>query len=92
MNAFLAVLNKCAEKFKTDYKLTEGKAFGMWLATECLDLDENDAFEAVSVDGGNDKDIDFFFVDDSMFARVQYESEDEGSPGVFFAKPRASNG
>lgn len=38
----------------------------MWLAIEYLGLDENDAFEAASVDGGNDKDIDLFFVDDEV--------------------------
>src|SRR5205085_4982365 len=64
MQTFLKLLNKKIQKFKADYKLTEGKAFGMWLVTEYLGLDENDAFEAVSVDGGNDKDIDLFFVDD----------------------------
>ncbi len=63
---FLALLNKQVSKFRKNYKLTEGKAFGMWLAIEYLGLDENDAFEAVSVDGGNDKDIDLFFVDDDI--------------------------
>ena len=64
MQKFLRLLNKRVQKFKTKYKLTDGKAFGMWLATEYLGLDENEAFEAVSVDGGNDKDMDLFFVDD----------------------------
>jgi len=64
MQTFLELLNKKVRKFKADYKLSDGKAFGMWLATEYLGLDENEAFEAVSIDGGNDKDIDFFFVDD----------------------------
>lgn len=36
----------------------------MWVGTEYLGLDETDAFEAVSVDGGNDKDLDLFFVDE----------------------------
>ena len=36
----------------------------MWIAAEYLNLDEADAFEAASVDGGNDKDLDLFFVDD----------------------------
>jgi hypothetical protein len=64
MQTFLVVLNKKVQKFKTGYKLSDGKAFGMWLVTEYLGLDENDAFEAVSIDGGNDKGIDLFFVDD----------------------------
>lgn len=64
MQTFLKVLNKKVQKFKKVYKLSEGKAFGMWLVTEYLGLDENEAFEAVSIDGSNDKDIDLLFVDD----------------------------
>ncbi len=62
--AFLKYLNKQVESYKKKYKLTEGKAFGMWLAAEYLELEAADAFEAVSVDGGNDKDVDLFFVDE----------------------------
>lgn len=64
MQNFLNLLNKKVQKFKTTYRLSDGKAFGMWLATEYLGLDENEAFEAVSIDGGNNKDMDLFFVDD----------------------------
>lgn len=66
MKSFLTLLNKQVSNYKKKYKLTDGKAFGMWLAIEYLGLDENDAFEAASVDGGNDKDIDLFFVDDEV--------------------------
>ena len=66
MKNFLTLLNKQVSNYKKKYKLTDGKAFGMWLAIEYLGLDENDAFEAASVDGGNDKDIDLFFVDDEV--------------------------
>lgn len=52
------------QKFKDACKLSDGKAFGMRLATEYLELGKNKAFEAVSVDGGKDKDIDLFFADD----------------------------
>lgn len=61
---FLKYLNKEVTTYRKKYKLTEGKAFGMWVATEYLGLDETDAFEAVSVEGGNDKDLDLFFVDE----------------------------
>ena len=64
MKTFLHLLNKKTQTFKANYQLSDGKAFGMWLATEYLGLDEGEAFEAVSIDGGNDKDIDLFFVDD----------------------------
>jgi AIPR protein len=62
--AFLKYLNSQVKTYRKTYKLTEGKAFGMWLATEYLGLDAEDSFQAVSIDGGNDKDIDLFFVDD----------------------------
>ena len=41
-----------------------GKAFLMWYATVELDLGAEEAEEAVSYDGGNDKSIDFFYVDE----------------------------
>jgi len=66
MQKFLDILNKRVQKFKADYRLSDGKAFGMWLVTEYLGLDEDQGFEAVSIDGGNDKDIDLFFVDDEV--------------------------
>ena len=45
------------------YKLSEGKAFAMWYATQHLGLDEAEAFEGVSFDGPNDKDIDLLHFD-----------------------------
>src|SRR5438067_5267760 len=61
---FSKYLNKEVAAYRSKYRLTEGRAFGMWVATEYLGLDETDAFEAASVDGGNDKDLDLFFVDE----------------------------
>jgi hypothetical protein len=51
------------KKYRADYSLNEGKAFGLWYAVDSLALQEDEAYEAVSLDGGNDKDIDFFYVD-----------------------------
>src|SRR6266571_4995826 len=45
---FLKYLNKEVGTYQKKYRLTEGKAFGMWVATEYLSIDETDAFEAVS--------------------------------------------
>src|SRR6266403_2016793 len=58
---FLKYLNKQVGNYQKKYRLNEGKAFGMWVAMEYLGLD---AIEAVSVEGGNDKDLDLFFVDE----------------------------
>jgi hypothetical protein len=62
-------------------------AFMLWFATEILDLDEGAALEAVSVEGANDKGIDFFYVDDEtenvLIAQGKY------SPGLKYrAKER----
>lgn len=65
MATVLQILNKEVSKILSTYKLSEGKSFGMWLCREYLELDESDSFEAASIDGGNDKGIDLFWVDDS---------------------------
>lgn len=62
-DVFLKYLPKQVRRFQNEYSLSEGKAFGLWYATDGLGLEEDEAFEAVSFDGGNDKDIDLFFVD-----------------------------
>jgi hypothetical protein len=43
--------------------LKHDDAFAYWFATQILDIGEDEALEAVSVEGANDKGIDFFFVD-----------------------------
>lgn len=49
---------------RNTYGLSEGKAFMLWYGIEALGLSEDSAYEAASYDGGNDKSIDFFWVDD----------------------------
>jgi hypothetical protein len=51
------------KKYRKEYSLNEGKAFGLWYAVDSLELEEDEAYEAVSFDGGNDKDIDLFYID-----------------------------
>lgn len=60
---FLKYLGDQVRRYRTQYSLTEGKAFGLWHAADSLELQEDEAYEAVSFDGGNDKDIDLFYVD-----------------------------
>jgi len=62
-DVFLKYLSKEVKRYRNEYSLSEGKAFGLWYATDGLELEEDEAFEAVSFDGGNDKDIDLFYVD-----------------------------
>ena len=60
---FLSYLKDRIAYYKDQYSLKVGTAFGMWYAIESVDLEEDEAFEAVSFDGGNDKDIDLFLID-----------------------------
>lgn len=60
---FLRYLSQEVQRYRKDYSLTEGKAFGLWYAVDSLGLQEDEAYEAVSYDGSNDKDIDFFYID-----------------------------
>jgi hypothetical protein len=44
--------------------ISESRAFAVWYGKIALRLDEQEALEAASYDGGNDRGADFFFVDD----------------------------
>ena len=66
---FLKYLRQQVQRYRKEYSLTEGKAFGLWYAVDSLELQEDEAYEAASYDGGNDKDIDFFYLDQEA-ARV----------------------
>jgi hypothetical protein len=59
------------ESFSNQFKLSTGQAFMMWYAIEGLELDQDTAYEAVSFDGGNDKSIDFFYID-KFYERVVF--------------------
>jgi hypothetical protein len=60
---FVRYLRQQVKNYQKHYTLNEGKAFGMWYAVDSLAIEEDEAYEAVSFDGGNDKDIDFFYID-----------------------------
>lgn len=62
-DVFLKYLRDQVKKYRKEYSLNEGKAFGLWYAVDSLELEEDEAYEAVSFDGGNDKDIDLFYID-----------------------------
>lgn len=75
---FLKYLNNQVRLFKKNYGLNEGKSFGLWFAVDGLGLQEDEAYEAVSFDGGNDKDIDFFYIDQEservLIAQLKFDS------------------
>lgn len=55
-----AEVKELAERFS----ITESKAFAVWYGLVALRLGDQEALEAASYDGGNDRGADFFFVDD----------------------------
>lgn len=61
---FKTALHRKLDHIEDQNGLTEDKAFLIWFLTEILELDEDAALEAISVEGANDKGIDFFHVDD----------------------------
>lgn len=60
---FLKYLGRQVQRYRGEYSLNEGRAFGLWYAIDSLGLQEDEAYEAVSYDGGNDKDVDFLSID-----------------------------
>jgi len=61
---FKTALEREMAHIKTQNGLSDDKAFLVWFLTSILELDEDVAIEAISVEGANDKGIDFFLVDD----------------------------
>lgn len=63
---FTSRLNAAVELAKAKFQLKENVAFLLWFGINILDLSEDEALEASSVEGSNDKGIDFFHVDDEQ--------------------------
>jgi len=63
---FLTYLNKEVAAIQKRWVLEKsGQALMLWYAREAVELEEQTALEAVSTEGGNDKGIDLFHVDDA---------------------------
>jgi len=82
---FLKYLRTEVNKYQAQYSLNEGKAFGLWYAIDSLGLEEDEAYEAVSFDGPNDKDIDIFYIDQEA-ERVLIGQLKFGAAGNYKAK------
>ena len=67
-------------------KLTPDKAFLFWFATSILELSDDDAREAISVEGANDKGIDLFWIDDDegrvIIAQGKYSADFSSKPKI----------
>lgn len=62
--SFKTYLNAELRRIAKRENLPEHKAFLFWFAVIVLELTEDDAREAISVEGANDKGADLFWVDD----------------------------
>jgi hypothetical protein len=67
-------------------RLSPDKAFLFWFAVRILELSEDDAREAISVEGANDKGIDLFWVDDDegrvVIAQGKYSAKLTTQPKI----------
>ncbi len=56
----------------------------MWYAQQVFDMEQDEAFDAIRIDGGNDKDIDFFWLDDKnekiIVAQLKYKQKGDFRP------------
>lgn len=64
MADFKNTLDRALEGLIERHGVTVDRAFAIWYGIEAFRLTEDEAREAASYDGGNDRGIDFFFVDD----------------------------
>lgn len=62
--SFEATMRKRVKEIADHLGITESKAFAVWYGTVVLRLGEQEALEAASYDGGNDRGTDFFYMDD----------------------------
>jgi hypothetical protein len=76
---FKTALESELNHIKTQYGILSNKAFLFWFATSILEIEEEAALEAISVEGANDKGIDIFYVDDDegriFIAQGKYSKE-----------------
>ena len=67
-------------------RLTSDQAFLFWFAVTILELSEDDAREAISIEGANDKGIDLFWVDDDegrvVIAQGKYSTQLTSKPKI----------
>lgn len=64
MADFESELRDAIKDLAERHQISSDKAFSVWYGIEAFRLSEEEALEAASYDGGNDRGIDFFLVDD----------------------------
>lgn len=61
--SFLPVVRKEVRAIAKMFSVSEYLAFAVWFAKLVLDLDDDDAYDALSVEGPNEKGMDLFWID-----------------------------
>ncbi len=61
--SFLSALRKEVRSLARVYSVKDDKAFVIWAAMTAFDLDKDDAYDALGVEGSNEKGMDLFWVD-----------------------------
>lgn len=61
--SFLPALRKEVKSLARTYSTNDDKAFVIWAATVAFDLDADDAYDALGVEGSNEKGMDLFWID-----------------------------
>lgn len=61
--SFPSVLKREVAALASEHGIRKSKAFLVWLAKAALELTDEEALEATTIDGANDKGIDLFFID-----------------------------
>lgn len=81
---FEKALRKDVAEIAKRLEISESRAFAVWYGKVALRLEEQEALEAASYDGGNDRGADFFFVDDEwdrvIIAQWKYYASSNKTP------------
>ncbi len=79
VKAFEKYLSAEVKRIAKRERLSEDAAFLFWCATNILELADDDAREAISIEGANDKGIDLFWVDEDegrvILAQGKYSAD-----------------
>ena len=84
MDDFLTYLGGEVNSNSENWKVNVGQGFSIWYAQEAFDLEQEEAIDAVRIDGSNDKDIDLFWLDDKnekvIIAQLKFNKNGNYTP------------
>lgn len=85
-SSFETTMRQQVAEIAQRHGITESRAFAVWYGKIVLRMSEQEALEAASYDGGNDRGTDFFFVDDEwdrvIISQWKYYKSSEKTPGA----------